>query len=218
MLLAGDTRADARALNRLARQRLADRGDLRGHGMRVRVHGRATEFRVGDVVLVTVNDYRRGLFNGTRGTVRAANDRSVTLHAGARQVTLSRESVATGMLEHGYALTCHRAQGVTVDVALVYGSRALSRESGYVGLSRGRIANHLFGTWEAMIPELDADTDGPRTPTPAAGERAELTEAALVQRLEARTAQRLASEQAAGVASRPWWQVEPPAVGRARAR
>jgi ATP-dependent exoDNAse (exonuclease V) alpha subunit len=108
------------------------------------------------------------------------------------------------MLEHGYALTCHRAQGVTVDVALLYASRSLSRESGYVGLSRGRTANHVFATWEALVPEVDADGDGPHEPKPAVQERAELAQAALVQRLETRTAQRLASEQAVGVARAPW--------------
>ena len=129
---------------------------------------------------------------------------------------LPREWVAAGMLEHGYALTCHRAQGVTVDVALLYASRSLSREAGYVGLSRGRVANHVFATWEALVPELDPDADGPGEPGPAAEERAELTRAALVPRLETRTAQRLASEQAAGAARR-WW-ASPPSRPRAMGR
>jgi ATP-dependent exoDNAse (exonuclease V) alpha subunit len=41
-------------------------------------------------------------------------------------------------------MTCHKAQGVTVDTALLYGTGALSREAGYVALSRGRTSNHLF--------------------------------------------------------------------------
>jgi hypothetical protein len=185
--------------------------------MRVQVRGRSVEFRVGDAALVTVNDYRRGLYNGTRGVITAADEHALTLHAGAQRVTLPREWVAAGMLEHGYALTCHRAQGVTVDVALLYASRSLSREAGYVGLSRGRVANHVFATWEALVPELDPDVDGPSEPGPATDERAELTRAALVQRLETRTAQRLASEQAVGAARR-WWTArpEPPARGLAR--
>ena len=40
--------------------------------------------------------------------------------------------------------TCHKAQGATVEVALVYGTSALTREAGYVALSRGRTANHLY--------------------------------------------------------------------------
>jgi conjugative relaxase-like TrwC/TraI family protein len=204
VLMLASTRADARALNRIARERLAERGDLHGDGMHVRVRGRTVDFRVGDAVLVTVNDYRRSLYNGTRGVVTAADDGALVVRADAQDVRLPREWVATGMLEHGYALTCHRAQGVTVDVALLYASRSLSRESGYVGLSRGRTANHVFATWEALVPEVDADGDGPHEPKPAVQERAELAQAALVQRLETRTAQRLASEQAVGVARAPW--------------
>ena len=41
-------------------------------------------------------------------------------------------------------MTCHKAQGATVDVALLYGTTALTREAGYVALSRGRTANHLY--------------------------------------------------------------------------
>ncbi len=47
---------------------------------------------------------------------------------------------------HAYALTCHKAQGLTVDVALLYGTGALTREAGYVGLSRGRRENHVYAT------------------------------------------------------------------------
>ena len=59
-------------MNRLARDRLAAAGQLTGEGMRVRVRGRSVEFRVGDAALVTVNDYRHGLYNGTRGVITAA--------------------------------------------------------------------------------------------------------------------------------------------------
>ncbi len=41
-------------------------------------------------------------------------------------------------------MTCHKAQGATVDIALLYGAGALSREAGYVALSRGRTSNHLY--------------------------------------------------------------------------
>jgi ATP-dependent exoDNAse (exonuclease V) alpha subunit len=41
-------------------------------------------------------------------------------------------------------MTCHKAQGLTVDVALFYDTGGVTREAGYVGLSRGRLANHLY--------------------------------------------------------------------------
>ena len=82
VLMLTSTRADARALNRLARDRLAAAGQLTGEGMRVRVRGRSVEFRVGDAALVTVNDYRHGLYNGTRGVITAADEHALILRAG----------------------------------------------------------------------------------------------------------------------------------------
>lgn len=60
-------------------------------------------------------------------------------------------------LDHGYAMTCHKSQGATVEVALLYGTGALTREAGYVALSRGRTANHLY-----VAEGTGADTGVPR--------------------------------------------------------
>jgi ATP-dependent exoDNAse (exonuclease V) alpha subunit len=49
-----------------------------------------------------------------------------------------------GHLDHGYAMTCHKAQGATVETALLYGTGTLTREVGYVALSRRRTADHLY--------------------------------------------------------------------------
>jgi ATP-dependent exoDNAse (exonuclease V) alpha subunit len=95
---------------------------------------------------VTDNDHRRGLLNGTRGQVTAVDPRRQTLTlapAEQRQVTVPA-GWAAAHLDHGYALTCHKAQGATVETALLYGAGALTREAGYVALSRGRAANHLY--------------------------------------------------------------------------
>jgi hypothetical protein len=82
----------------------------------------------------------------------------------------------------------HKAQGLTVDTALLDGAAALSQQAGYTGLSRGRVANHLYTT---LTPR-----------EPAAHQRVRLVGAgpadvvaALVDRLRPRLAQRLASEQ-----------------------
>ena len=55
---------------------------------------------------------------------------------------------------HGYALTIHKAQGVTCDHSLVLGTDDLYREAGYVALSRGRDSNHLYAV--ARTPDPDA--------------------------------------------------------------
>jgi ATP-dependent exoDNAse (exonuclease V) alpha subunit len=59
---------------------------------------------------------------------------------------LERRLLESGDVQHGYAMTVHKAQGLTLDVALVSGSSTLRKEAGYVALSRGAVSNHLFVT------------------------------------------------------------------------
>jgi len=61
-----------------------------------------------------------------------------------RRVALDKTWLAGGDLDHGYAMTLHKAQGRTVTTSLVLGDETLSQEGGYVGLSRGTSANHLY--------------------------------------------------------------------------
>jgi UvrD-like helicase C-terminal domain len=58
-------------------------------------------------------------------------------------------------VELGYALTCHRAQGTTVDTAhLVVHSSQMTREAFYVAMTRGRLANVAYvATDEAHLEE-----------------------------------------------------------------
>ena len=65
-------------------------------------------------------------------------------------------------------MTCHKAQGATVDVALLYGTGALTREAGYVALSRGRTANHLYVPETATTAAAVVDGDGTSTGSPPA--------------------------------------------------
>ena len=45
-----------------------------------------------------------------------------------------------GHLDHGYASTIHKAQGATYDRAFVLATESLTREAGYVAMSRARLA------------------------------------------------------------------------------
>lgn len=154
-------RADARTANDAIRAQLHARGQL---GPQITVdtgQSQPISLAVGDLVLITRNDYRLGLLNGTRATITTLDPGTATgtgvggaTAAGAgsiglrtsedRTVTVPLRWLADGRLEHGYALTCHKAQGLTVEHALVYGTGALSQQSGYVAMSRGRSSNHLY--------------------------------------------------------------------------
>ena len=177
---------------------LVDAGELGDEELVVSLsRGGERGFRVGDEVLVTANDYPRALLNGSRGRVTAVHVRSESVSVAlgdGRDVVLSSAYLATGRLVHGYALTCHRAQGMTVEQALVWGSTALTRESGYVAMSRGRQANLLYLTYDNLRHDIGGDVDRPRVEnTPTSVQRTALAQAALVERLESSGRHRLAS-------------------------
>ena len=106
--------------------------------------------------------------------------------------------LAEGRLDHGYATTCHKAKGLTLDTALVYGTDALTREAGYVALSRGRRGNHLYATSADLRRHLErtAEHDLDDTPSDRADQPPERAHATLLRCLRRSTRQRLARQHA----------------------
>jgi conjugative relaxase-like TrwC/TraI family protein len=147
------TLADVDDLNDRARAALREHGRL-GRDEIV-LSGRG--FAVGDQVLALRNDYPRGVLNGTRLTVDA-----VDLTAGElrgvdeldRRVTIDFAYVEAGHLAHAYAMTVHKAQGATVDRALVLARpEAFTAELGYTALSRARARTDLY--LETLVVERE---------------------------------------------------------------
>ncbi len=147
-------RRDVAWLNDTTRERLIAAGRLGSDPVTAGRGDAAREYRAGDQVIVTANDHQLGLLNGTHATVTTVDPhrRTLTLAAEDDQNVIVGADWAARHLDHGYAMTCHKAQGGTVEVALLYGTAALTREAGYVALSRGWAANHLY------VPD---DTDQP---------------------------------------------------------
>lgn len=142
-------RSDVSDLNQCARALMAATGALSGPEL---VLGDRV-FRVGDEIVCLKNDRHLDVANGTRGTVRALDveARALTLsRADGREFVLpsryldDRTERGGPTVDHGYALTAHKAQGMTTGTAFVLGSDDLYREAGYVALSRGRHENHLY--------------------------------------------------------------------------
>src|SRR5204863_943712 len=94
------------------------------------------------------NDRALGVVNGDRGELlRVAEGHvDVRLDRGGDEVRLPATYATDGGLDHGYALTAHRAQGATVDRTFVLGSDELYREWGYTALTRHRDSAKYYVT------------------------------------------------------------------------
>jgi ATP-dependent exoDNAse (exonuclease V) alpha subunit len=112
-----------------------------------------------------------------------------------RDVTVGAVSAARHDLSHAYAMTLHKAQGLTVDHALLYGSEALTREAGYVGLSRGRRENHIYLSPTTRSSGRTGECDFDQ-PDPLADHEQPI--AALARRLHISRSHELASHQQPG--------------------
>ncbi|MDP3750036.1 MAG: hypothetical protein Q8Q88_23670 [Phenylobacterium sp.] len=95
------------------------------------------EFAAGDRVTFLRNERSLGVKNGSLGQVETISDRAlrVRLDDGRR---VDVELKTYGDLDHGYATTIHKSQGVTVDRGHVLASAHMDRHATYVALSRHR--------------------------------------------------------------------------------
>jgi len=80
----------------------------------------------------------------------------LALDNGRGTVRLDDDYLHAGYVDHGYALTAHRAQGGTWDTAIAVGADGLYREAAYVQLSRGARSNWLILTTPEM-ETIDAE-------------------------------------------------------------
>jgi conjugative relaxase-like TrwC/TraI family protein len=116
------------------------------------------ELRVGDRVLALRNDRKVGVVNGTLGRVTRADPEAVHIETSDGHLAIPIDYVAAGHLTHGYAMTIHKSQGMTCDVALVLGDDTVHKEAGYTSITRGRERNHVYAV-AAQEPNALATAD-----------------------------------------------------------
>ncbi len=130
------TNDEVRALNEAARERMLAAGEL-GDEVRVTVERGARRFASGDRVMFLQNERGLGVKNGTLGTVEQVNAQSMTVRTDdGRSVQFDLKDY--NKIDHGYAATVHKAQGMTVDRAHVLATPGMDAHSSYVALSRHR--------------------------------------------------------------------------------
>ena len=158
-VLLATRRKDVHALNRAVHEAQRKSGAL-GPGLRFRKR----EFSVGDRIILGANDLdgkrikvlegEAGLRNGALGTVTVIRNRKleVRLDDGRR---IEIDPKVYHRIDHGYATTIHKAQGITVDHALVLAHRATDRAAAYVALTRHRESLEIHASRD-QFPSFEA--------------------------------------------------------------
>ncbi len=130
------TNAEVQALNGEARARLRDSGDL-GEDVTIEAERGARSFATGDRIMFLRNERGLGVKNGTLGTIYDATPGSFAVRLDdGRSVAFDVKDYAA--IDHGYAATIHKSQGVTVDRTHVLATPGMDRHAAYVALSRHR--------------------------------------------------------------------------------
>ncbi|KRB23892.1 conjugal transfer protein TraA [Mesorhizobium sp. Root695] len=154
------TNDEVRALNQAARERMRAAGDL-GDEIHLNVERGARNFASGDRVIFLRNERGLGVKNGTLGIVEEVSTQSMTVRTDDRSVRFDLKDYAH--IDHGYAATIHKAQGMTVDRVHVLATPGMDAHASYVALSRHRegmelhYGNDDFATRERLVRTLSRD-------------------------------------------------------------
>ena len=140
-------RKDVHLINQTVRTARQTAGELAGEKLFQTDHG-PRAFASGDRILFTRNDRDLGLHNGMLGTVEQVGDAEMAVLLDGEPGEMPRRVIVSPdpytALDHGYATTIHKAQGVTVDRVFFLGSERLDGHMAYVGLTRHREAVRLY--------------------------------------------------------------------------
>jgi len=125
------TNDEVRELNELARGSLHDTGQL-GEDITIATERGERSFASGDRLMFLRNDRELGIKNGTLGTIQQISPQSMTVKLD------DGRTARFDLIDHGYAATIHKAQGMTIDRTHVLATPGLDRHAAYVALSRHR--------------------------------------------------------------------------------
>ena len=130
------TNDQVRALNEAAREQMRAAGNL-GNEVRVTVERGDRGFASGDRVMFLQNERGLGVKNGTLGTIEQVSPQAMSVRSDdGSSVTFDFKDY--NRIDHGYAATIHKAQGMTVDRTHVLATPGMDAHSSYVALSRHR--------------------------------------------------------------------------------
>ena len=155
------TNDEVRALNEAARERMRAASDL-GDEVSLTVERGERRFASGDRVMFLQNERGLGVKNGTLGTIEHVTAQSMAVRTDdGRSVRFDLRDY--NRIDHGYAATIHKAQGMTVDRAHVLATPGMDVHGSYVALSRHRDGVDLhygrddFASQDRLVRTLSRD-------------------------------------------------------------
>ncbi len=155
------TNAEVRELNQAARDRMREAGDL-GEDVRITVERGERSFAAGDRVMFLQNERGLGVKNGTLGTIEQVSTQSMNVQTDDGR-SISFDLKDYNRIDHGYAATIHKAQGMTVDRTHVLATPGMDAHGSYVALSRHRDGMDLhygrddFSSQDKLVDTLSRD-------------------------------------------------------------
>jgi Ti-type conjugative transfer relaxase TraA len=127
---------EVRELNEAARGRMRNAGEL-GSDVSIKAERGERQFASGDRIMFLRNERELGVKNGTLGIVEQVTPQRMAVRTNdGRSVAFDTKDYAH--IDHGYAATIHKAQGMTVDRTHVLATPGIDSHGAYVALSRHR--------------------------------------------------------------------------------
>lgn len=124
-------RKTVEVINKVIHQQLSKSGEL---GLSHQIKGK--EYSVGDRFVFLKNDYSLDVRNGTTGIIEHINEQGEMQIKSDDGRTINFNAKEYEDFAHGYAITIHKAQGVTVDQAQLYLDKDVTSNLALVGASR----------------------------------------------------------------------------------
>jgi len=115
------------------------------------------QFSTRDRIYFLKNDRNLGVMNGTLGTIEKIHDKTMTItldqderNSDKKARTININLDKYNHIDHGYAATIHKGQGVTVDRSYVLASKYFDRHATYVSATRHRDSVDIFYDHESF--------------------------------------------------------------------